>query len=217
MQRFKLFKSFVTNTKSLLAATSLICMAMTQPASSDVYVGVDGGFASADMKAEQTASRLATLSGSTVTYVYDEAAGHLRGYLGVPVNETISIEGGYFKTGSLDATYTIGGASATESYYANGFEVSAVLRGEDIKKGGFYARGGIHFSELHGDASITIGGTTYDIASVSTSGSGMLLGAGVELEKSADGAGIRFGVDLYGSLGGADDADFTLFYIGYAF
>jgi hypothetical protein len=137
--------------------------------------------------------------------------------LGVPVNENVSIEGGYFKTGSLDATYTISGASATESYDANGFEISAVLRGEDIKKGGFYARGGMHFSELNGLANITIGGTTYNIASMSASGSGMLLGAGVELEKSADGAGIRFGIDFYNSIGGIDDADFTLFYIGYAF
>ena len=86
-----------------------------EPAMADVYVGVDLGFAQADMKAEQTASRLATLSGSTVTYVYDKAAGYLRGYVGFPVNENIGIEGGYFNTGSLDETYTISRASATES------------------------------------------------------------------------------------------------------
>ena len=35
--------------------------------------------------------------------------------------------------------------------------------------------------------------------------------------KSADGSGIRVGIDLYSSIGGLDDADFTLFYVGYMF
>ena len=96
------------------------------------------------MKAEQTASALARLSGSTVTYVYDKAAGYLRGYVEFPVNENIGVEGGYFNTGSLDATYTMAGASATESYYANGSDFTAVLRGDDAKKGGLYGRAVLH-------------------------------------------------------------------------
>lgn len=211
---FKILKKF-----SLLAASvsTVILFAQQKPALADVYVGVDGGFAQADMKAEQTAAALATLSGSTVTYVYDKAAGYFRGYLGFPVSENVGVEGGYFQTGSLDATYTIAGASATESYDANGFDLTAVLRGDDAKKGGIYGRAGLHFSELTGAASITIGGTTYNIASQSASGTGAVFGAGYELEKSADGSGIRVGIDLYNSIGGLDDADFTLFYVGYMF
>ena len=34
---------------------------------------------------------------------------------------------GFFLTGSLDATYTISGASATEGYDARGVDVAAVL------------------------------------------------------------------------------------------
>ena len=195
----------------------LLIFGRVEPAMSDVYVGVDGGFTQVDLKAEQTASRLATLSGSTVTYVYDKAAGYLRGYVGFPVNENIGIEGGYFNTGSLDATYTISGASATESYDANGFDLTAVIRGDDIKKGGIYGRAGLHFSELNGAATITIGGTTYNIASMSASGTGTVFGGGYELEKSADGTGIRVGVDFYTSVGGLDDADFSLFYVGFMF
>ena len=154
-----------------------------EPAIADVYVGVDLGFAQADMKAEQTASRLATLSGSTVTYIYDEAVGYLRGYIGLPINEMFGLEGGYFNTGSLDATYTIG-ASATESYDADGFDLTAVIRADDYDKGGIYGRAGLHFSELSGAATITIAGTTYNIASQSASGTGTVFGGGYELEKS---------------------------------
>lgn len=211
---FRTFKKL-----SMLAASvfTVILFAQQKPALADVYVGVDGGFAQADMKADETAAALATLSGSTVTYVYDKAVGYLRGYVGFPVSENVGIEAGYFNTGSLDATYTIAGASATESYDADGFDITAVLKGDDAKKGGLYGKAGLHFSELSGAATLTIGGTTYNIASQSASGTGTVFGAGYELEKSADGSGIRFGVDLYNSIGGLDNADFTLFYVGYMF
>ena len=211
----------ISNSGCLFGSVALVAIALVfirvEPAVSDVYVGVDLGFAQADMKAEQTASRLATLSGSTVTYVYDEAVGYLRGYVGFPINENFGLEGGYFNTGSLDATYTIGGASATESYDADGFDLTAVVWADDYNKGGIYGRGGLHFSELSGAASITIGGTTYNIASQSASGTGTVFGGGYELEKSADGTAIRVGIDFYSTIGGLDDADFTLFYAGFMF
>ena len=210
-------KKFATLNCLLGVVAMALTIVQTKPALSDVYVGVDLGFAQADMKAEQTAARLATLSGSTVTYVYDEAVGYLRGYVGFPINENFGLESGYFNTGSLDATYTIGGASATESYDADGFDLTAVVWADDYNKGGIYGRGGLHFSELSGAASITIGGTTYNIASQSASGTGTVFGGGYELEKSADGTAIRVGIDFYSSIGGLDDADFTLFYAGFMF
>ena len=216
--REAMFLKKITKSSCLFGLVAMaVAFVRAEPAMADVYVGIDLGFAQADMKAEQTASRLATLSGSTVTYVYDEAVGYLRGYVGFPINENFSLEGGYFNTGSLDATYTIGGASATESYDADGFDLTAVVRADDYDKGGIYGRAGLHFSELSGAASITIGGTTYNIASQSASGTGTVFGGGYELEKSADGTGIRLGVDYYSSIGGLDDADFTLFYAGFMF
>jgi hypothetical protein len=217
MEPIMFFKHPVKSSLSGLVLSAVIWFGQVNQLMADVYFGLDGGFAQADLKAEQTAQRLATLSGSTVTYSYDKSTGYLRGYVGFPVVENIFIEGGYFNTGSLDATYTISGSSATESYDASGFDLMAVYRGGDLKKGGFYGRGGLHFSELSGAATVTIGGTTYNIASMSASGTGGVLGLGYELEKNAEGAGIRLGVDAYTGIGGLDDADFTLFYIGYMF
>ena len=39
---------------------------------------------------------------------------------------------------------------------ANGFDFSAVIRGDDTKKGGIFGRAGLHFSELIGAASATL-------------------------------------------------------------
>ena len=47
------------------------------------YFGVDGGYAFVDLKAEETAQTLANLSGSTVTYQEDQAAGYLDFIMGL--------------------------------------------------------------------------------------------------------------------------------------
>ena len=92
------------------------------------YFGIDGGYAFVDLKAEETAQTLANLSGSTVSYQEDQAAGYLRFYYGFGVSENLDLQAGYFNTSSISATYTIGANSASESYEASGFDASFKFR-----------------------------------------------------------------------------------------
>ena len=179
------------------------------------YFGVDVGYAFTDLKAEQTAQKLANLSGSTVSYTEDAATAYARLYYGYPINDKLDIQAGYFNTSSITATYTIGAASASESYEASGFDASFKYR--PSKDNGFYGKLGTHYSELTGLASITIGGTTYNIASAKASGIGMMYGIGYDFGKNENGAGWKVGYDFYSSIGGLSNADFGLMYVGYNF
>ena len=179
------------------------------------YFGVDGGYAFVDLKAEETAQTLANLSGSTVSYQEDQAAGYLRFYYGFAVNDNLDLQAGYFNTSSISATYTIGANSASESYEASGFDASFKFR-PDVQAG-FYAKLGVHYSELTGNATITIGGTTYDIASAKANGSGLMFGLGYDFGQNVDGSGWKVGYDIYDSTGGISGADFGLMYLGYNF
>ena len=60
------------------------------------YFGVDVGYAFVDLGADKTAQTLANLSGSTVTYVEEQASGYLRIYYGHQLNKNFDIQGGYF-------------------------------------------------------------------------------------------------------------------------
>ena len=81
----------------------------------EFHFGIDAGLTYADMKAEETAQQLANLSGSAVSYTYDEATWAGRLYVDYGVAENMDVEVGFWLTGSLDATYTIGANSASES------------------------------------------------------------------------------------------------------
>ena len=179
------------------------------------YFGVDGGYAFVDLKAEETAQTLANLSGSTVTYQEDQAAVYLRFYYGFAISENFDLQAGYFNTSSISATYTIGSNSASESYEASGFDASFKFRPSVDE--GIYGKLGVHYSELTGNATITIGGTTYDIASAKASGSGLMYGIGYDFGKNLDGSGWKVGYDFYDSIGGISGADFGLMYLGYNF
>lgn len=168
--------------------------------------GVEGGLAYGDIGAEETAQRIANLSGSTTTVTYDEATYYARLFYEFDITRESFIDVGYFFTGSLDATYTLSGASATESYFFNGFEGSYGFRSNDD----FYIKGGFHQSEIDGEASITIGGTTY-AAQASASGTGFLLGGGI------DNGSTRYGLTYYDSVGGIEDANLTILFYGIKF
>lgn len=174
------------------------------------YFGIEGGYTFADMKAKETAQTLADLSGSTVTYTYDKATPSLRLFAGFNLNKNFSAELGYFQTSSLDATYTITGASASESYTASGADLSLVWRPAET---GFFLKAGVHASKLKGEASITIGGITYDIAGDSKSGSGALVGLGYEqgIDKNLK---WKIGYTFYDSIGGISSADAGTVYLG---
>ena len=173
--------------------------------SEEMRMGFEGGLVYADMRAEETAQLLANASGSTVTYTYDEATWIGRLFADMPISSDMSVEVGFFLTGSLDATYTISGASATEGYDARGVDAAAVFKSDDI-----FFKAGMHRSELEGNASLTIGGTTYNV-SETISGTGYLVGGGLELD------GSRVGLTYYSDVGGDGDSDMTMLYYGVMF
>ena len=174
-------------------------------ASSEIKFGIEGGLTYADMRAEETAQTLANLSGSTVTYSYDEATWIGRFFADYSLSNDLSLEAGFFLTGSLDATYTISGASATEGYDARGVDVALVAKQDEL-----FFKVGMHSSELQGQASLTIGGTKYSV-SETISGSGFLVGGGLQLDES------RVGITYYSDLGGDSDSDMTSLYYGVMF
>ena len=168
----------------------------------EVKMGLEGGLTYADMRAEETAQLLANASGSTVTYEYDEATWQGRIFADMEVTPEVHVELGYFLTGSLDATYTISGASATESYDAMGIDLAAVIYTDDL-----FFKAGMHSSELEGNAKLTIGGTTYNVTET-ISGSGYLLGGGMQMDNQ------RFGLTYYADMGGDADSDMVNIYYG---
>jgi len=183
----------------------LILILFNTSANSEVKFGIEGGLGFADMRAEETAQTLANLSGSTVSYTYDEATWMGRFFADYALREELSVEVGYFLTGSLDATYTITGSSAKENYDASGIDAALVFKQDSA-----YFKAGMHSSELNGSASLTIGGTTYNV-SETISGSGFLVGGGIELDET------RYGLTYYSDLGGDADSDVIFLYAGLKF
>ena len=196
-------------TRSLLAFFVVLALGTNQLKAEpgEVHFGIDGGLTYAEMKAEETAQEIANLSGSTVTYTEDEAtwAGRLYGDYGIA--ENMDVELGWWITGSLDATYTIGANSASESYDMSAFDVSLKY---DVAGTPFFAKGGVHQSTLNGAATITIGGTEYDIAD-SITGTGWLLGGGIEEGNT------RYGVTYIANVGGDSDSNTFFAYYGWRF
>ena len=111
----------------------------------------------------------------------------------------------YFLTGSLDATYKIASDQATESYNAMGIDAALVVHQDAA-----FFKAGMHSSELNGDASITIGSTTYAV-SETISGTGFLVGGGLEIDDS------RYGLTYYSDMGGDADSDMLFLYGGVVF
>ena len=168
-------------------------------------MGLEGGLAYGDIGAEETAQRIANLSGSTTTVTYDAATWYGRIFYEYDLNRDSFVDLGYFMTGELNATYSLSGASASEAYSFNGFEASYGARSE-----GLYFKGGVHQSTIDGNASIRISNTTY-AAQASASGMGFLFGGGVETD------GTRYGITYYNSLGGIEDTNLLVLVYGVKF
>jgi hypothetical protein len=181
-------------------------------ANAENYVGVDGGYGFVDIKAKQTAQTLANLSGSTVSYTYDRGALTGRLYFGFGLAENIAVELGYFASANATAKYTISGASATENYSANGFDAGLVYKPSED---GVFFKAGFHSSSVEGDGSVTIGGTTYSVTSLTKSGTGMMAGIGYEAKMSgSSGLKSRLGWTYYNKVGGVSDVNINLIYLG---
>ena len=174
--------------------------------------GAEAGYAWVDIGAEDTAAYIARISGSTVSYSYDKADLAGRVYVQYGINKEFSAELGYLKTASLDATYTISGASATESYEATGFDLAAIYQADN----GFYGKAGIHDTEIDGSATVTISGVGYASANATASGTGFLIGAGYE-GKIDEKMSLTAGVTYYYSLAGLSGADATFVSVGLRF
>jgi hypothetical protein len=182
--------------------TSLL---ISNTAVAELKMGVEGGITWADIRAVETAQVLANASGSTVSYEYDQATWMGRIFGDYAFNPEVSAEIGYFFTGSLDATYKISGATATESYDAMGIDFAVVLHTDAA-----FFKAGMHSSELNGSGNLTIGGTTYNITE-SISGTGFLVGGGFETDED------RFGLTYYSDMGGDADSDMTFLHYGLKF
>ena len=175
----------------------------------DISLGVDIGFGFLDIGADETAQTIANISGSTVTATYDTGAVFGRIYGEYKIADATYLDIGVFTTGDVTAKYTLSGATASESYSANGVDVSAVIKENDTE--GLFVKGGIHSSTIDGNANVTISGTTY-AAQATASGTGFLVGGGYDY---AD--GTRAGITYYSNLGGDSAADLWLIYYGFLF
>ena len=196
--------------KIVLILTFLSMLSLGSKAeNNDITFGVDVGYGFLDIGADDTAQTIANLSGSTVTASYDTGAWFGRIYGDYKITDSTYIDVGVFMTGDVTAKYTLSGATASESYSANGFDVAAVLK--ENEKEGFFVKGGIHSSTIDGNANVTISGTTY-AAQATASGVGFVFGAGYD-----DDDGSRAGFSLYSNLGGDSAADVWLFYYGFRF
>ena len=171
--------------------------------------GIEGGVVYADIGAEDTAQSLANLSGASVTLTADEYTWMARPFVDYQFSDNLSAEVGIFLTGSLDAKYTLSGASATEGYVAWGLDTALVLKSPEHP---FYGKVGVHQSQIEGDATITIGGTTFSVSD-SESGPGWLVGIGFMFKDKK----AFIGLTHYGNVGGIESADFTFLSLGYNF
>ena len=175
----------------------------------DISLGVDLGFGFIDIGADDTAQTIANQSGSTVTASYDTGAWFGRIYGEYKIADSTYLDVGLFTTGDITAKYTLSGATASESYSANGVDVSAVIKENDTE--GFFFKGGMHSSTIDGNADVTISGTTYT-AQATSSGVGFLAGTGYDYDD-----GTRAGITFYSNLGGDSAADAWLIYYGFLF
>lgn len=201
---FRIFKYFYITLFFL--CFSIFCSKLI---AEEVTLGVDVGYGFLDIGADDTAQTIANLSGSTVTASYDTGAWFGRIYGDYKIADSTYIDVGLFMTGDVTAKYTLSGATASESYSANGIDIAAVIK-ED-KKEALFVKGGFHSSTIDGNANITISGTTY-AAQAAFSGIGFVLGGGYDYED-----GGRAGITYYANLGGESDADMWLVYYGFRF
>jgi hypothetical protein len=184
--------------------------------SDDIYVSISGGLGFADVSeyAAAVAQLGANALGETVYYSYDRATWAGKGSFGYEFTENINFEVGYFMTGDIDIKYSIAsGVAVEEAFSGSGFDYSVKY---DFDTEGLYARLGGHSSDLDHSASVTLNGTTFATTTVTTSGTGALIGLGYEM-KEANGSSTFFGYDLYQDVGGSSGADFGYLYYGVRF
>lgn len=182
----------------------------------ELKFGVSGGMSFVDVGdyAADTAQLIANATGSTTTYSYDRATWGGRVFGEYDLSPNLSLEAGYFLSGDIDISYSIPGASADEAFSGSGIDFSGKYTFSETN---IYVRGGFHSSSLKNSASITIGGTTVDLGSIETDGTGSLFGFGYIIKNNEDGSSSFVGYDLYSAVGGVSKADFGYLHYGITF
>ena len=205
------------NAAALVLTLNFASNANAQTSSSDdTYLSISGGLGFADVSdyAAAVAQLGANALGETVFYSYDRATWAGKGSFGYEFTDNINFEVGYFITGDIDIKYSIASAVAVEEAFSgSGFDYSVKY---DFATEGLYARLGGHSSDLDHSASVTLNGTTFATTTVTTSGTGTLIGLGYEMEE-AGGSSSFVGYDLYQDVGGSSGADFGYLYYGIRF
>ena len=188
---------------------SIPSISLAQTKAGETKFGIDGGYAFADIGAQNTAQSIANATGSTTTYTYDKATWMIRPFISYGFTKDVSGEFGLFYTGDLDANYrTASGLTASESYKAYGFDAAAVY----TWPGGFFAKGGLHYSQIDAAGQIRLSnGSGVNVSGYSYGVNG-LIGVGYE-----SAGGFRVGYTYYNDIGNLKDADFGMLYIGAKF
>ena len=167
--------------------------------------GVELGWTPIEIEAEKTAQAIANASGSSVLVEYDQGAFVGRAFGEYGISSNLGLEIGYFQTSGAGATYTIGSDSASEEYDIHGIDLSLIARSPE----GFFGKLGMHSSTIDGSANVIIGSTSYT-ATASKTGTGVLIGGGIE-DKN-----VRYSITHYADIGGIDTSA-TFFAVGYLF
>lgn len=185
--------------KSLIATLSAVVFPMSASAEEDFYFAVSGGLALVEVAeyAGDTAQLIANTLGQTVNYSYKEGTWAGKVAAGYNLTPSLALEAGYFLSGDIDLTYSITGASTTESVSASGIDFALKYTDES----GLFGKLGMHSSEVDANLSVTLNGVKYNLASATTSGNGLMFGVGYETE-----SGI-WGYDYYQKIGGLSDND----------
>ena len=205
-----MYEKFMKKLLSKIVITILLIIFTSSVKAEESFsLGVDFGYGFLDIGADETAQSIANTAGSTVTYSADTGSWMGRIYTDFEIANSLYIDIGFFLSGSIDAKYTLSGATVTEGYSANGVEASLVFKEGD--KEGFFLKGGVHSSTVDGNASITISGTKY-AANAAASGTGFLFGGGFDFSDNT-----RIGYTYYSDLGGLSKADLGYLYYGYRF
>ena len=193
----------------VISLISITNISSAQTKVGETKFGIDAGYAFADIGAQNTAQAIANLTGSTTTYTYDEATWMVRPFISYGFTKDVSGEFGFFYSGDLDANYrTASGLTASESYKAYGFDAAGVY----TWPGGFFAKAGLHYSQVDGNANVRLSDGRSASASGYSYGVNGLAGIGYE-----SAGGFRVGYTYYNDIGNLKDADFGMLYVGAKF
>jgi hypothetical protein len=195
--------------KKVIIATVFFCASQIAFAQSTPYFGIEGGYALVDINASDTAQAVANATGSTTKVTYDRGALSGRVFAGSGINDSIALEIGAFATMSVDAKYSNATGSASEAFSLKGLDFSAKF----THASNWFARGGIHYSQVSGDAQVNMAGLNVT-STGSQSGAGFLAGAGFS-DKRADGSITYYEYRYLNKLGGLDNVNTHMFVIGY--